>query len=97
MRAVAGFVQSQPGANLGQVSAYFEGMRALGGITEALQDPLLNQPESPHLDLGGRRGRHRREAARASPWTGAAWSFLVLFEAGTPRQNRAELDRLLAH
>jgi len=96
MRAVAGFVQSQPGANLGQVSAYFEGAEHWAAITEALQDPLLNQPESPHLDLAadvaGIVEKLRRESMDRR-----RVELLVLFEAGTATaEQRAELDRLLA-
>jgi hypothetical protein len=96
MRAVAGFVQSQPGANLGQVSAYFEGGEHWTAITDALADPLLNQPESPNLDLAAevagiveKLGRDSMDRRRTE--------LLVLVQAGTATsEEKAEFDRLYA-
>src|SRR6185369_2555323 len=39
LRAVVGLLQRQPGLNLGQVSAYFDGGEHQDAITEAFADP----------------------------------------------------------
>ena len=51
LRAVIRFFRANPGANLGQASAYFEGSEHQPAIANALQDPLLKQAESPDFDL----------------------------------------------
>jgi DNA primase len=45
------FFRREPGATLGQASAYFEGSEHQAAIAEALNEPLLNQAESPDFDL----------------------------------------------
>jgi hypothetical protein len=97
LRAVTGFLQSQPGLTLGQVSAYFEGGEHWAAITEALADPLLNQPESPNLDLvaevTGTVERLQRDSMDRR-----RTELMGLVQAGTAtHEQRAEFDRLLAH
>ena len=51
LRAVVGYFQEDPKRTLGQASAYFEGSEHQGSITEALNEPLLKQAESPDFDM----------------------------------------------
>ena len=95
LRALVGFVQGQPGANLGQVSAYFEATEHWPAIAEALQDPLMNQPESPNLDLvaevAGTVDRLRRDSMDRR-----RTELAVLVDAGTATSDQhAEFDRLM--
>jgi DNA primase len=96
LRALVTFMQDHPGLNLGQVSAYFEGSEHQPAMTEALQDPLLNQPESPHLDLAaevtGLVDKLRRDSMDRR-----RTELMGLVQAGTATSDeRAEFDRLLA-
>jgi DNA primase len=45
------FFRTQPGATLGQARAHFDGTEHQAAIAEALDEPLLNQAESPDFDL----------------------------------------------
>ncbi len=51
LRAVVDYFQADPRPTLGQASAYFEGSEHQASITEALNEPLLNQAESPDFDM----------------------------------------------
>ena len=96
LRAVVGFVQDHAGANLGQVSAYFETSEHWPAMTEALQDPLLNQPESPHLDLAAE-VEGTVEKLRRDSLDRRRTELMGLVQAGTASpEQRAEFDRLLA-
>jgi DNA primase len=76
LRAVVGYFRRDPKLTLGQASAYFEGSEHQASITEALNEPLLNQAESPDFDMATevgdlvdklraeRRARRHNELAR---------------------------------
>jgi DNA primase len=51
LRALVEFFRRDPQATLGQASAYFEGSEHQAAITNALNEPLLNQAEGPDLDI----------------------------------------------
>ena len=51
LKAVVEFFRRSPQNTLGQASAYFEGTEHATRITEALNEPLLKQAESPDFDL----------------------------------------------
>ena len=83
LREVARFFRDDPTRNAGMASAYFEGSEHTASITEALQEPLLKQVESPDFDEpaevdglveGFRRGRlgRRKEQLLALMDAGAA-------------------------
>ena len=96
LRAVVGLLQGQPGLNLGQVSAYFEGGEHQDAITDAFADPLLNQPESPHLDLAAEVAG-TVEKLRRDSMDRRRTELMGLVQAGTATsEQRAEFDRLLA-
>jgi DNA primase len=96
LRAVLTLQQQQPGLNLGQVSAYFEGSEHQPAMTDALQDPLLNQPESPHLDLAAEVAG-LVEKLRRDSMDRRRTELAGLVQAGTATsEQRAEFDRLLA-
>ncbi|HUQ27016.1 MAG TPA: DNA primase [Usitatibacter sp.] len=96
LRAVTGLLREQPGLNLGQVSAYFEGSEHQGAITDAFADPLLNQPESPHLDLEAEVSG-MVEKLRRDSMDRRRTELMVLVEADTATsEQRAEFDRLMA-
>ena len=96
LRSVVALVQAQPGLTLGQVSAYFEGSEHHAAMTDALQDPLLNQPESPHLDLAAE-VTGLVEQLRRDSMDRRRTELMGLVQAGTATsEQRAEFDRLLA-
>jgi hypothetical protein len=51
LKAVVEFFRRSPQNTLGQASAYFEGTEHAMRITDALNEPLLKQAESPDFDL----------------------------------------------
>jgi DNA primase len=51
LKAVVEFFRRSPQNTLGQASAYFDGTEHATRITEALNEPLLKQAESPDFDL----------------------------------------------
>jgi hypothetical protein len=51
LKAVVEFFRRAPQNTLGQASAYFEGSEHQAAITNALNEPLLKQAESPDFDL----------------------------------------------
>jgi DNA primase len=73
LRDVSRFFREDPRRNAAMASAYFEGSEHMGPITEALEEPLLKQAESPDFDEGaevdaiverfrqGRMGRRKEE------------------------------------
>jgi hypothetical protein len=94
LREVVGYFRADPTRTLGQASAYFEGSEFQARLEEALQDPLLQQADSPDLDIeaevheiverlkGEHLARRRSELAR-------------LLDAGTATpEQRAEYDEL---
>jgi hypothetical protein len=96
LRAVVGLLQAQPGLTLGQVSAHFDSSEHTAAISEALGDPLLNQPESPHLDLAAEVAALVENLERDS-MDRRRGELLVLVQAGTATsEQRAEFDRLYA-
>jgi DNA primase len=52
LREVSRFFREDPRRNAAMASAYFEGSQHMGPITEALEEPLLKQAESPDFDEG---------------------------------------------
>jgi DNA primase len=56
LRAVVEFFRRSPQNTLGQASAYFDATEHAARITEALNEPLLKQAESPDFDLAGEVG-----------------------------------------
>ena len=52
LRAVVAYLRDNPGATLGQASAYFGGSEHETTIEEALAEPLLHQSEESELDIG---------------------------------------------
>ena len=52
LRAVLDYFGEDPARTLGQASAYFAGSEHEAVIEQALAEPLLNQADSPDLDLG---------------------------------------------
>jgi DNA primase len=96
LRALVSLLQSHPGLNLGQVSAHFEGGEHQAPISDALGDPLLNQPESPHLDLAAEVAA-TVEKMRRDSMDRRRTELMGLVQAGTATsEQRAEFDRLLA-
>jgi DNA primase len=96
LKAVVGFLQEQPASTLGQVSAYFEGTEHWPAMTDALGDPLLNQPESPNLDLAAE-VVGIVEKLRRDSMDRRRTELMGLVQAGTATsEQRAEFDRLLA-
>jgi DNA primase len=96
LRAVIGFLKAQPGSNLGQVSAYFEASEYWPTITEALEYPLLNQPESPNLDLAAEVS-DLVEKLRRDSMDRRRVELLGLVQAGTATtEQRAEYESLFA-
>src|SRR6185503_8147643 len=51
LREVVGYFRADPTRTLGQASAYFEGSEFQAPLEESLQDPLLQQADSPDLDI----------------------------------------------
>jgi len=51
LRALLQLLHRQPGLNLAQVSAHFEGSELWQAMSEALRDPLLKQAESPDFNV----------------------------------------------
>jgi DNA primase len=96
LRAVVEFFRRSPQNTLGQASAYFEGTEHAARITEALNEPLLKQAESPDFDLGVEVGdlvetlRNERLARR-----GDELMRLVVSGQATAAQ-RAEYDQYMA-
>ncbi|HST01751.1 MAG TPA: DNA primase, partial [Usitatibacter sp.] len=51
LKALLQLLHGQPGLNLAQVSAHFDGAELWQTMAEALQDPLLKQAESPDFNV----------------------------------------------
>jgi len=89
-------MRAQTGSTLGQVSAYFEGSEFWATITEALDDPLMNQPESPNLDLAAE-VTDVVEKLRRDSMDRRRIELLGLVQAGTATtEQRAEYESLFA-
>jgi DNA primase len=52
LRELSRFFRQDPSRNAAMASAYFEGSEHMAAITEALEEPLLKQAESPDFDEG---------------------------------------------
>jgi DNA primase len=88
------FFRRQPGATLGQASAYFEGSEHHPAFAEALNEPLLNQAESPDFDLVAE-GRELVERMLSERRARRSSELLRLVENGTATpEQKAEYDAL---
>jgi hypothetical protein len=95
LRALVAFVRENPGTHLGKVSAYFEGSEYWEAMNEARQDPLLNQPESPNLDLAAEVAA-TVERLRRDSMDRRRTELAVLVDAGTATSaQQGEFDRLM--
>ena len=95
-RAVVGLLHREPGLNLAQVSAYFDGSEHAAVIEESLGDPLLNQVDRPDFDLEAEL-QGAVDMIRGDLVDRRRTELMGLVQAGTatPEQH-AEFDRLLA-
>ena len=95
-RAVVGLLHREPGLNLAQVSAYFDGSEHAAVIEESLGDPLLNQVDRPDFDLEAEL-QGAVDMIRGDLMDRRRTELMGLVQAGTatPEQH-AEFDRLLA-
>ena len=94
LRAVIGFFRANPAATLGQASAYFEGSEHQGAITDALNEPLLKQADSPDFDLAAEVG-DLVEKLRGEQLARRRTELVRLLDAGTATpEERAEYDEL---
>ncbi|HZZ94830.1 MAG TPA: DNA primase [Usitatibacter sp.] len=90
------FFRAQPGATLGQASAHFEGTQHQPAIAEALDEPLLNQVESPDFDLVAE-GRDLVERMLAAKRARRSAELLPLVAGGTATpEQKAEYEALIA-
>jgi DNA primase len=90
------FFRAQPGATLGQASAHFEGSEHQAAIAQALDEPLLNQPESPDFDLVAE-GRDLVERMLADRRSRRSAELLPLVAGGTATpEQKAEYEALIA-
>ncbi len=96
LRAVVSFFRQNPNANLGQVSAYFEGTEFQGPLDNAVNEPLLKQAESPDLDIAAE-ANELVERLRESHTEQRRSELMRLVVSGdvTPEQ-RAEYDELMS-
>jgi len=92
--AVAYF-RSRPDATLGQASAHFEGSEHQGAILDALNEPLLNQAESPDFDLVAE-GRDLIERMLAEKRARRSAELMPLVAGGTATpEQKAEYEALI--
>jgi DNA primase len=90
------FFRAQPGATLGQASAHFEGSEHHAAISEALNEPLLNQAESPDFDLVAE-GRDLVERMLADKRARRSAELLPLVAGGTATpEQKAEYEALIS-
>jgi DNA primase len=96
LRAVLGYLAEDPGRSLGQVSEYFRGSEHDAAIREALAEPLLNQADSPDMDVEAE-VKALVENLRAEGRSRRGLELSRLMEAGTATpEQRAEYERLFA-
>jgi len=92
--AVAYF-RSRPDATLGQASAHFEGSEHQAAILDALNEPLLNQAESPDFDLVAE-GRDLIERMLAEKRARRSAELMPLVAGGTATpEQKAEYEALI--
>jgi len=90
------FFRAEPGATLGQASAHFEGTEHQAAIAEALNEPLLNQAESPDFDLVTE-GRDLVERMLAERRAKRSAELMPLVAGGTATpEQKAEYEALIA-
>jgi DNA primase len=90
------FFRAEPGATLGQASAHFEGTEHQAAIAEALNEPLLNQAESPDFDLVTE-GRDLVERMLADKRVRRSAELMPLVAGGTATaEQKAEYEALIA-
>jgi DNA primase len=96
LRAVGAYFREDPSRTLGQASAYFTGSEHQGPLEESLADPLLDQADSPDLDLESE-VRDLVEKLRGDQLARRRTELAQLLAAGTatPEQT-AEYNRLFA-
>lgn len=96
LKAVVEFFRRSPQNTLGQASAYFDGTEHAARITEALNEPLLKQADSPDFDLGVEVG-DLVETLRNEGLSRRGNELMRLVASGeaTPEQ-KAEFERHLA-
>ena len=96
LRAVGAYFREDPSRTLGQASAYFTGSEFQGPLEESLADPLLDQADSPDLDLEAE-VRDLVEKLRGDQLSRRRTELAQLLAAGTatPEQT-AEYNRLFA-
>jgi DNA primase len=96
LRAAAAFFRAQPGATLGQASAYFEGSEHQAAIADALSEPLLNQADSPDFDMDSEVA-DLVEKLRGEQLARRQTELVQLLTEGTATpEQRAEYDKLNA-
>jgi DNA primase len=96
LRAVGAYFREDPSRTLGQASAYFTGSEFQAPLEESLADPLLDQADSPDLDLEAE-VRDLVEKLRGDQLAHRRTELAQLLAAGTatPEQT-AEYNRLFA-
>jgi len=86
----------QAGALMGQASAHFEGTEHQAAIAEALNEPLLNQAESPDFDLVTE-GHDLIERMLAEKRAQRSAELMPLVAGGTATpEQKAEYEGLIA-
>jgi DNA primase len=96
LKAVVEFFRRSPQNTLGQASAYFEETEHFSRITEALDEPLLKQAESPDFDLAVEVGdlvetlRNQRLARRRDEL------MRIVASGAATADQKAEYDRHMA-
>jgi len=94
LREVIRYFAEDARRTLGQASAYFEGSEFQGPLEESLQDPLLQQADSPDLDLEAE-VREIVERLKAEHLARRRAELVRLLDAGTATpEQRAEYDEL---
>jgi DNA primase len=89
------FFRQDPGATLGQASAHFDGTEHQAAIAEALNEPLLNQAESPDFDLVTE-GRDLVERLLSERRARRSEELLPLVAGGTATpEQKAEYEALM--
>jgi DNA primase len=94
LREVVRYFREDPRRTLGQASAYFAGSEYQGPLEESLEDPLLQQADSPDLDLGAE-VREMVERLKSDQLARRRSELARLLDAGTATpEQRAEYDEL---
>jgi DNA primase len=89
------FFRAHPDATLGRASAHFEGTEHQAAIAEALNEPLLNQAESPDFDLVAE-GRELIERMLAEKRERRSAELLPRVAGGTATpEEKAEYEALI--